>query len=216
MFGVVVTTSSVAVGSRCSYAAAGVGAVLTQHMTDPRLGPLGIEMLRLGYGADEVVAGLSALTPRADWRQLGVIDAAGRTATFTGESCKPEKGEVNGRDCFALANIVRSAQVPVAMARAFEARPDDPLARRLLDALIAGHEAGSEFVPLVSTSLRVVDRFSFPYVDLRVDSDPDPIGALDRLWQDYQPQADLYVRRAVDPEEVIRARIAAEAEADHA
>lgn len=204
MFGVVVTTSSIAVGSRCSYAAAGVGAVLTQHMTDPRLGPLGLEMLKLGYTPSEVVAGLSALTPRGDWRQIGVIDATGRTATHTGASNKPEKGEVNGKDCFALANIVRSTEVPAAMARAFEARPEDHIARRLLDALIAGHEAGSEFVPLVSTSLRIVDRFSFPYVDLRVDSDPDPIAALDRLWTSYQPQADLYVQRATDPEHVIR------------
>lgn len=204
MFGMVVTTSSLAVGSRCAHAEAGVGAVLTQHMTDPRLGPLGLEMLRLGYTPDEVIAGLSGVTPRADWRQLGVIDAQGRTATWTGASNKPEKGDVQGRDCFALANIVRSAEVPAAMVRAFEARPGDHIARRLLDALIAGHEAGSEFAPLVSTALRVVDRFSFAYVDLRVDSDPDPIAALDRLWQAYEPQADLYVQRATDPEYIIR------------
>lgn len=211
MFGVVVTTSSIAVGSRCAHAAAGVGAVLTQHMTDPRLGPLGLEMLKLGYTPEEVIRGLSALTPRADWRQLGVIDASGRTATFTGASNKPELGAVRGEDCFALANIVRSTEVPAAMVRAFEADPEAPLARRLLDALRAGHEAGSEFVPLVSTALKIVDKASFPYVDLRVDGDADPIEALERLWQGYAPQADLYVQRALDPETLIREREAAEA-----
>ena len=204
MLGCVVTTSSVAVGARCPHAAAGIGAVLTQHMTDPRLGPLGLEMLRLGYTPDQVVAGLVALTPRSDWRQIGVIDAHGRAATFTGASNKPEKGDIIGRDCLALANIVRSAEVPVAMVRAFEARPEEHIARRLLDALRAGHAAGSEFAPLVATALLVVDRHAFPFVDLRVDGDPDPIAALERLWAEYAPLADLYVQRATDPDSVVR------------
>lgn len=204
MSGAVVTTSSLAVGSRCPYAAAGVGAVLTQHMTDPRLGPLGLEMLRLGYTPEEVIGGLKGLTPRADWRQLAVIDATGRTAAFTGDSCKPERGEAHGQDCVAIANIVRSAEVPDAMVRAFEADPEAPLARRLLDALAAGDAAGGEFVPLVSTALYVADSHSFPYVDLRVDGAEDPIAVLNRLWEDYAPQADLYVRRATTPDGVVR------------
>jgi uncharacterized Ntn-hydrolase superfamily protein len=205
MFGAVVTTSSVAVGSRCPYAAAGVGALLTQHTTDPRLGPLGLEMLRLGYTADQVIRGLSALTSGADWRQLAVIDAQGRTAAYTGLNNRPEKGEAHGKDCVSLANIVRSADVPKAMVKAFEADPGAPLAKRLIDALAMGHEAGSEFAPLVSTALIVADRFSFPYVDLRVDNDKDPIAALSRLWEIYEPQADLYVQRATDPDSVPRA-----------
>ncbi|MBK5928643.1 DUF1028 domain-containing protein [Rhodobaculum claviforme] len=204
MFGCVVTTSSVAVGARCPYAAPGLGAVLTQHMTDPRLGPLGLEMLRLGYSAPQVLAGLVAVTPRSDWRQLGVIDAQGRTATFTGESNKPEKGDLCGQDCFALANIVRSATVPAAMVAAFEARPQDHIARRLLDALVAGHDAGSEFAPLIATALLVVDRYAFPHVDLRVDGDPDPIASLERLWAAYEPLAGLYDQRATDPDHVVR------------
>lgn len=213
MLGAVVTTSSVAVGSRCPYTAAGVGAILTQHMTDPRLGPLGLEMLRLGYEPGEVIAGLSALTPRSDWRQLAVIDSQGRTASFTGSSNKPEKGEAHGLDCVALGNIVRSDKVPGAMVAAFEARPEDHIVRRLLDALIAGHEAGSEFAPLVSTAVHVADCFSFPYADLRVDNDPDPIAALERLWQLYEPQADLYVQRATNPEKVVREYHSASADA---
>lgn len=206
MFGAVVTTSSIAVGSRCPFAAAGLGAVLTQHMTDPRLGPRGLDLLRHGLPARAVVDALVASTPRSDWRQLAVIDAAGRTAAFTGESCRPERAEAHGRDCVALGNIVRSAGVPAAMVAAFEAQPDAPLAERLIAALKAGDEAGGEFKPLVSTALVVADRQSFPYADLRVDADPDPIAALARLWQAYAPTADLYVTRAVDPDTAIAAR----------
>ena len=206
MLGAVVTTSSIAVGARCPFAAAGAGAVLTQHMTDPRLGPRGLDLLRHGLPAEAVVAALVASTLRSDWRQLAVIDAAGRTAAFTGGSCRPERAEAHGRDCVALGNIVRAQGVPAAMVAAFEAAPEAPLADRLLAALKAGDEAGGEFKPLVSTALVVADRESFPYVDLRVDADPDPIAALARLWQDYAPMADLYVARAVDPDAAIAAR----------
>lgn len=203
MLGAVVTTSSIAVGSRCTHAAAGVGAVLTQHTTDPRLGPLGLDLLRRGYAAANVVQAMAAATPHSDCRQLAVIDAQGKTGSFTGASCKPEIAETHGRDCVALGNILRSAEVPAAMARAFEAEPNQPLAARLIAALTAGDVAGGEVRPLVSTALIVADRHPFPYVDLRVDSDPDPIARLARLWQEYEPVADLYVARAVDPDAVV-------------
>lgn len=199
MFGAIVTTSSIAVGSRCQYAAAGVGAALTQHRTDPRLGPLMLDLLKRGFSAQAAVD-VAAATPGSHWRQLALIDREGRTASFTGESVKPERAEVHGRDCVALGNIVRTVEVPQAMVRAFEADPAAPLAKRLIDALAAGDAAGGEFLPLVSTALVVVDREAFPYVDLRVDSDPDPIATLARLWREYEPMADIYVARATLPE----------------
>jgi uncharacterized Ntn-hydrolase superfamily protein len=200
MLGAVVTTSSIAVGSRCMYAAAGVGAALTQHTTDPRLGPLMLDQLRRGYTAEQAIAAAVGGTPRSDWRQLAVIDAQGHGASFSGTSVKPERAEAHGRDCVALANIVRSAAIPAAMVKAFEAHPGAPLAARLIDALAAGEAAGGEFKPLVSAGLIVAYRETFPYVDLRVDSDPDPIGTLRRLWQEYEPMAELFVARAVHPE----------------
>lgn len=204
MLGAVVTTSSIAVGSRCPYAAARTGAVLSQHMTDPRLGPLGLEKLREGLSAECVIAALVDSASRSDWRQLAVVDASGRTAAFTGASCKPERAEAHGRDCVALGNILRSTGVPAAMVQAFEADPSAALASRLIAALKAGDEAGGEFKPLVSAALVVADAESFAYADLRVDSDPDPIAALARLWQDYEPMADIYVARAVDPDRAIK------------
>lgn len=206
MLGAVVTTSSIAVGSRCQHATAGVGAALTQHMTDPRLGPLMLDLLKRGYTAQQAVDAAAAGTPRGDWRQLALIDREGRTASFSGANVQPELAEAHGRDCVALGNIVRSKEVPAAMVRAFEADPAAPLAARLIAALKAGDEAGGEFKPLVSTALVVAHEHDFPYVDLRVDSDPDPIATLARLWREYEPTADLYVTRATDPDTAIANR----------
>ena len=200
MFGLVVTTSSPAVGARCGYVAAGVGAVLTQNRTDPRLGPLAIDLLKRDYTAKQSIAAIVAATPHHRWRQLACIDRQGGTAAFTGASVKPEHNEAHGLNCVSIANIVRSADVPAAMVRAFEYDPQASLATRLLDALEAGERAGSEFVPLVSAALLISHEQSFPYVDLRVDSDPHPIARLRALWLEYQPMADLFVTRAMDPD----------------
>jgi len=85
----------------------------------------------------------------------------------------------------------------------FEASPDLPLARRLIDALAAGEAAGGEYQPVTSAALLVVDRESFAYVDLRVDDHPQPIAELARLWAKYEPEAHAYVIRAVDPEAAV-------------
>ena len=203
MLGAVVTTSSIAVGSRCAFARAGVGAALTQHTTDPRLGPLMLDQLARGYAPRQAIDAAVAGTPMSDWRQLAVIDSAGRTASFTGASAKPERSDAHGRDCVAIANIVRTVAVPAAMVAAFEAAPHAPLALRLIEALAAGDAAGGEFRPLVSASVLVAHREAFPFVDLRVDSDPDPIGTLRRLWSEYEPVADMFVTRAIDPEAIV-------------
>jgi uncharacterized Ntn-hydrolase superfamily protein len=200
MFGAAVTTSSIAVGSRCPFAAAGVGAALTQHMTDPQLGPLMLERLRGGATAQQAIDAAVGATPGPEWRQLAVIDSAGRTASYSGGRVRGARAEAHGRDCVAIANIVRSEAIPAAMAKAFEANPDAPLAARLIAALEAGDAAGGEPKPLVSACLIVVHRETFPYVDLRVDSDADPIRALRRLWDQYALAADLYVARAIAPD----------------
>lgn len=203
MFGVVVTTSSPAVGARCAHTAAGIGAVLTQNVTDPRLGPLGLDLLRRGYGAQQGMDAIVAATTQQNrWRQLAIIDRNGQTAAFSGRYVKAERSEAHGTDCVSIANIVRSAEIPALMVRAFEADPSAHLAERLLAALQAGERGGSEFKPLVSAAMHISWHEAFPYIDLRVDSDANPIAALRRLWKEYEPMADLYVSRALDPDSV--------------
>lgn len=100
-FGMSISTSSIVVGSRCAFAKAGAGAVLTQHRTDPRLGPRGIELLRSGCSAQETMDALVASSPHIGWRQLAAIDRQGRTAAFAGDRIVSTHNEVHGRDCIA-------------------------------------------------------------------------------------------------------------------
>lgn len=199
MLGVAVTTSSIAVGSRCGFARAGVGAVLTQHRTDPRLGPVGIALLEAGKNAETTVRELAASTPERDWRQLAAIDAGGGTAFFHGAHIRSIHAGVQAKDCVAIGNILADAGVPAAMAAAFARDPAAPLAERLVQGLEAGLAAGGERGAVRSASLLVAYQHSFPYVDLRVDEADAPIAALRVLWKAYASQADDYVVRAVDP-----------------
>ncbi|OJY65356.1 MAG: hypothetical protein BGP12_19400 [Rhodospirillales bacterium 70-18] len=198
-FGVVVTTSAIAVGTRCPFARAGVGAALTQHRTDPRLGPLLLDLLARGFPARQAMDAVVAATPDRDWRQLAVIDRGGATAIFTGTNVRATVSTAEGPDCAALGNILRNAAVAPAMVASFAADPARPLAERLVRAILAGEAAGGETAAVQSAALLVVDRESFPYVDLRVDDHAAPLDELARLWARYAPQADDYVLRAVAP-----------------
>lgn len=202
-FGAAATTSSLAVGARVQAVAPTVGAVLTQHRTDPRLGPRGLALLRSGCTAEETVAALVASTPDHKWRQLAAIDAAGRTAHFHGARVKPESGAAHGKDVVAIGNILSSAAVPDAMAEAFAADSDLPLAERLLRGLEAGEAAGGEHGDVRSASLLVFGKHDFALVDLRVDGHVTPIPALRALWEEYAPLVDAYVVRVLNPDDAI-------------
>jgi uncharacterized Ntn-hydrolase superfamily protein len=200
MFGAAVTTSSMGVGSRCPYARAGVGAVLTQHRTDPQLGSRSLELLAAGHSASQVIAALAQDNPTIGWRQLAVIDRRGDTAYYHGDRIASIHAAAQGEAVCAIGNIIRHADIPRAMVEAFSGDPAEHLAERLLRALEAGLAAGGELKQVKSAALLVVHEQSFPLVDLRVELDPQPLPALRFLWELYRPQAELYVRRALDPD----------------
>ena len=202
MFGAAVTTSSIGVGSRCPFAQAGVGAVLTQHRTDPRLGPRGLDLLAAGQSASQVIAALVQDNPTIGWRQLAIIDTQGETAYYHGDRISSIHAAAQGNAVCAIGNILRSEDVPQAMVKAFAQEPEAHLAERLLRALEAGLEAGGELKQVKSAALLVVHEQSFPLVDLRVELDPQPLVELRFLWELYRPQLEPYVRRAIDPDSV--------------
>lgn len=200
MAGVAITTSSICVGSRCPHARAGVGAVATQNVTDPTLADRVFERLEAGETATEAVAAVMDGRVNADYRQLAVVDMAGRTGHFTGSHILGTNRVVEGNHCIAAGNLLSTLEVPAAMVAGFEANPEAHLADRLLRGLEAGLAAGGEEGPVRSAALVVHHDQPFALVDLRCDWDEDdPVVVLRRLWTDYEPQMQPYLDRAVNP-----------------
>ncbi len=200
MFGAAVTTSNMNVGTRCPYAKAGIGAVLTQHRTDNRLGPKGLSLLEEGKMASEVIDELTTDNPTIGWRQLAVIDQNGGTAFYHGDKIASLHSAAQGNGSCAIGNIIRNETVPQAMIDAFEEVPDLHIAERLVRGLEAGLNAGGELKQIKSAALLVVHEQEFPLVDLRVEFDRAPLEELRFLWEAYIPQMEKFVTQVVDPD----------------
>lgn len=199
MVGMVVSSSSPAVAARCAYVRAGVGAVASQNVTDPRLGPRVLDLMQGGLAAAEAVARAAAGAPGRAYRQLVAVDARGATGAYSGAHTLGTHAVAHGTGAVAAGNLLASAEVPAAMLRAFERHAGLHLGDRLLAALAAGLAAGGEAGPVHSAGLLLADRVAWPVADLRVDWDDDPIARLEALWQLWKPQLDAYVTRALDP-----------------
>ena len=197
-FGMTVASSSPAVAARCAHVRAGVGAVASQNVTDPALGPLILDHLASGLGARAALAAVLAGRDHIGYRQLLVIDRTGGTAIHSGAAVLGIWAQATGHDCAAGGNLLASDQIPAAMVAAFAAATGH-LGDRLMAALEGGLQAGGEAGPVHSAGLKVADRLSWPLVDLRVDWSPAPITELRTAWQVYRPQMAAYVQRAEDP-----------------
>jgi uncharacterized Ntn-hydrolase superfamily protein len=198
MVGVAVSSSSIAVASRCANVRAGVGAALSQNVTDPDLGRLALDQMESGKSAQDVVEWLLNEQPFMEWRQIVLVPVIGAPAVCSGDRTLGLFGESVGRDCASAGNLLANASVPSEMTRAFE-ESRGHLADRLLIALRAGLKAGGEAGPLHAAGVLVAEKLSWPIVDLRVDWSDHPIEQLCSLWELYQPQLDAYVQRARSP-----------------
>jgi uncharacterized Ntn-hydrolase superfamily protein len=199
MVGVALTSSSIAVASRCANVRAGVGAALSQNVTDPSLGPIALDLIQGGKSAQEVIDLFVRERPFIGWRQLVLVPFTGTPAVFSGDHILGVFGESVGQDCAAAGNLLANPDIPGEMVRAFEESLGH-LSDRLLVSLRAGLKAGGEAGPLHAAGIQVADNLSWPVVDLRVDWSDDPIEQLGLLWQLYQPQLDAYVQRARLPD----------------
>ena len=197
--GAAVTTSDLAVGARVPFALAGVAVAITQHRTDPRLGPRALELVRSGCTPQEAVDAVVASTPHRDWRQVAILGADGTHATYNGAGVTPQVAALAGDDCLAVGNMLVGDDVAPAMVAGF-AHAGGPLAQRLVAGLEAGERAGGETGVLRSAAVLVVHTESFPLVDLRIDDDPEPLAALARLWDTYAPWTRDFVTRALEPD----------------
>jgi uncharacterized Ntn-hydrolase superfamily protein len=197
-FGMVISSSSPAVASRCAYVRAGVGAAASQNVTDPSLGPLLLDRLEAGLTAPEALEAVIAERKHVEYRQLMVVDSEGRVAIHSGRKVLGIWAEAKGKDCAAGGNLLANETIPAAMVSAFEAAQGH-IGDRLMAALRTGLDAGGEAGPVHSAGLQVADRLRWPLADLRIDWSDDPVGMLQKAWEVFRPQMDDYVRRAEDP-----------------
>jgi uncharacterized Ntn-hydrolase superfamily protein len=184
--GVAVASKFLAVGSVVPWAEAGVGAVATQSYANVTYGPAGLKALREGKSAAEALNALVDADKGREHRQAAIVDAKGRTATFTGSKCFAWAGGKTGRNWAAQGNILTGPEVIDAMGKAFE-EAEGELAERLLTALAAGEKAGGDKRGKQSAALYVVRKKggflggNDRYIDLRVDDHTDPVADLARL-----------------------------------
>ncbi|MBF8743903.1 MULTISPECIES: DUF1028 domain-containing protein [Pseudomonas] len=197
--GIAISSSSIAVGARCPWVRAGVGAVATQNITLPALGPQVLDALERGQVPGAALDQVLTANGWSEYRQVTVIDSQGEVALFTGKEALGVHNAVAGQQCAAAGNLLSSIQVIEAMVEAFE-QTVGHLGDRLLAAMHAAMAAGGEAGPVHSAAMKIAGDLTWPLVDLRVDwADEDPIGALGKLWQAYRPQMQDYVTRALNP-----------------
>lgn len=198
-FGVAISSSSPAVGSRCPNVRAGVGAVSSQNVTDPSLGPALLDALQTGLGAHDALAKISSAATHPEFRQLTVVDKTGESAVYSGEKSLGINAETTAKNVAAAGNMLANAMVTKAMVDSFNKSHDKELADRLILALEAGAAAGGEAGPVHSAAVLVATEVSWPTTNLRVDWDADPIAKLRELYKVWAPQSQDYLTRALNP-----------------
>lgn len=186
--GVAVQSKFIAVGSVVPWAKAGVGAVATQAFANTTFGPRGLELLEKGVSPDEVLVQLLEADRGRERRQVGLVNAKGQSATFTGSLCNAWAGGLAGENYCVQGNILAGEEVVKAMEKGFKEAAGD-LGDRLIAALQAGQEAGGDTRGKQSAALLVVREgwgyagFNDRYRDLRVDDHADPIVELKRVYE---------------------------------
>ena len=204
-FGLVLSSSSPAVAARCAHLRAGVGAAASQNVTNPALGPRLLDLLQAGATAPEAIAAVTAEEAHPEYRQLAVVDAAGRVAHFSGARVLGTHATATGHQAVAAGNLLAGPYVVRAMVDGYEAATEASAAtgatfeERLLAGFVAGLAAGGEQGPVRSAGLAVVEDVSWRVTDLRVDDADDPAAELSRLLALWLPQKRDYLVRAIDP-----------------
>lgn len=197
-FGMAISSSSPAVAARCAHVRSGVGVVASQNITDPELGVLTLDAMAKGLSSADAIAVVLKDRLYTDYRQLLAVDQNGNVAIHSGAQVLGTWSEAKGVDCAAAGNLLANAEIAGVMVKCFESTKGQ-LAERLLAALEAANAAGGEAGPVHSAGLKVADKLSWPFVDLRSDWSETPIEDVRAAWKTYKPQAGAYVQRALNP-----------------
>lgn len=199
MFGTAISSSSPAVAARCAFARAGVGAVASQNVTDPSLGPRTLDLMERGRDAKEAIAEIVRTGTFIEYRQVLAVDRNGMTAIHSGPNSLGIWTQAAAENVASGGNLLDNDAVPQAIVDGFLSAAGH-LGDRLIAAMRAGLAAGGEAGPVHSAGMMIVDKVSWPVADLRCDwTEACPVEAIADLWTLYQPQLDAYVQRALDP-----------------
>ncbi|WP_455925090.1 DUF1028 domain-containing protein [Pseudomonas putida] len=197
--GIAISSSSIAVGARCPWLRPGVGAVSTQNITLPALGPQVLDQLEHGLTPAQALDKALTSNGYSQYRQVTALDHLGNAAHFSGSETLGTHNAVVGEQCVGAGNMLADRAVIDTLVRTFETS-EGQLADRLLAAMQAAVAAGGEAGPVHSAALVVVGELTWPIVDLRVDwADEAPLDELAKLWSAYRPQLQDYLTRALDP-----------------
>ena len=201
MFGLAISSSSPAVAARCSFARAGVGAVASQNVTDPTLGPMALDFMEQGLSAAQAVEEVRKAGKFIEYRQVLAVDKAGGTAIHSGPNSLGIWTQAMAQNVASGGNLLDNDSVPQAIVEGFQAA-EGHIGDRLIAAMRAGLAAGGEAGPVHSAGMKIVDKVSWPVADLRCDwTESCPIENIAAAWEVYKPQLDAYVQRALDPRE---------------
>lgn len=181
MLGVAVSTAVPAVGAVCPYLEPGVGAVSTQSWVNPYLAVAALRLMRAGVSGPDALAQVIADDPGRNVRQLGLVDAQGRAAAYTGDACTDWCGQIVASDMAVQGNMLIGAATIDAMAEAFQASAAAGLDERLMLSLEAGQSAGGDKRGKQSAALKVVHVEDYAWLDLRVDEHRNPVAELRRI-----------------------------------
>lgn len=197
--GMAVTSSSPCVGARCTHLRDGVGAVTSQNVTDPTLGPKILDLLESGAGAQEALDRALDGYDTARFRQLAVVDGTGAVAHYSGAGTLGTHRVVTGEQVVAAGNLLSSPEVPQSMVDAFTAATGD-LEHRLLAGLQAGEDAGGEMGDVRSCGLAVVHDVGWRVTDVRVDEADQPIARMAEILKLWMTERDAYITRGLHPD----------------
>lgn len=201
MFGIAISSSSPAVAARCSFARAKVGAVASQNVTDPTLGPLTLDLMQKGLSAEQAIQQIQSIGKFIEYRQVLAIDETGSTSIHSGPNSLGIWTQAEGKDVAAGGNLLSNESIPQSIVDAFMSS-EGHIGDRLIAAMRSGLTAGGEAGPVHSAGMKIVDKMTWPIADLRCDWTANcPIEEVATAWDVYKPQLDAYVQRAIDPRE---------------
>jgi uncharacterized Ntn-hydrolase superfamily protein len=186
--GVAVATHTLAVGARCPFVRAGVGAVATQSITNRDLAPAILDLLAGGAAAGDALAAALGSDGGRDLRQVHVVDRAGRSAAWTGRHCVEACGDLAGDHLSVAGNMLASNEVLARTLAAFREHSGSDLSERLLLAMAAGEAQGGDRRGTRSAALLITSDASHPAIDLRVDGDAAPVRALQALLTQWRAE----------------------------